>query len=133
MFLGLGPLETRPICSAITSVRAGRSDHVVVLGEAHLRRMLQSYARYYNEIRTRRSPDYVGFCSDVPQPNSCRAASGIVKNPDPRLAYKRYGNALDRDWARSRSCSAEADGPVKADTVGLVAFVVGEFPLRATG
>ena len=30
-------------------------DHVVVLGEAHLRRMLQSYARYYNEIRTHRS------------------------------------------------------------------------------
>ncbi len=32
-------------------------DHVVVLGEAHLRRMLQSYARYYNEIRTHRSLD----------------------------------------------------------------------------
>src|SRR5262245_924244 len=30
-------------------------DHVVVLGEAHLRRILQSYARYYNTVRTHRS------------------------------------------------------------------------------
>jgi len=28
-------------------------DHIIVLGEAHLRRILKSYARYYNETRTR--------------------------------------------------------------------------------
>jgi transposase InsO family protein len=39
----------------IGSIRRECVDHVVVLGEAHLRRMLQSYARYYNEIRTHRS------------------------------------------------------------------------------
>jgi transposase InsO family protein len=27
-------------------------DHFIVLGEAHLRRVLKSYARYYNEMRT---------------------------------------------------------------------------------
>jgi transposase InsO family protein len=27
-------------------------DHIIVLGEAHLRRLLKSYARYYNETRT---------------------------------------------------------------------------------
>jgi len=32
-------------------------DHVVVLGEAHLRRLPQSYARYYNATRTHRSLD----------------------------------------------------------------------------
>jgi transposase InsO family protein len=32
----------------IGSIRRECVDHVVVLGEAHLRRMLQSYARYYN-------------------------------------------------------------------------------------
>ena len=41
----------------IGSMRRELIDHVVVLGEAHLRRMLQSYARYYNEIRTHRSLD----------------------------------------------------------------------------
>ena len=41
----------------IGSIRREFFDHVVVLGEAHLRRMLQSYGRYYNEIRTHRSLD----------------------------------------------------------------------------
>jgi transposase InsO family protein len=41
----------------IGSIRREFIDHVVVLGEAHLRRMLQSYGRYYNEIRTHRSLD----------------------------------------------------------------------------
>ena len=30
-------------------------DHVVVLGEVHLRRILTKYAAYYNELRTHRS------------------------------------------------------------------------------
>ena len=32
-------------------------DHIIILGEVHLRRILQSYARYYNDIRTHRSLD----------------------------------------------------------------------------
>src|ERR1700726_711651 len=32
-------------------------DHIIVLGEMHLRQILQSYARYYNDIRTHRSLD----------------------------------------------------------------------------
>jgi integrase-like protein len=39
----------------IGSIRRECVDHIVVLGETHLRRMLQSYARYHNEIRTHRS------------------------------------------------------------------------------
>jgi len=29
-------------------------DHIIVLGEAHLRRILNSYAKYYNRVRTHR-------------------------------------------------------------------------------
>ena len=36
----------------IGSIRRECVDHIVVLSEAHLRRTLQTYARYYNEIRT---------------------------------------------------------------------------------
>jgi hypothetical protein len=32
-------------------------DHIIVLGEAHLRRILRACARYYNDIRTHRSLD----------------------------------------------------------------------------
>ena len=39
----------------IGSIRRECVDHIVVLGEAHLRRILRSYARYYNDIRTHRS------------------------------------------------------------------------------
>ena len=41
----------------IGSIRRECVDHLVVLGEAHLRRMLRAYARYYNDIRTHRSLD----------------------------------------------------------------------------
>lgn len=32
-------------------------DHIVVLGKMHLSRVLKSYARYYNAVRTHRSLD----------------------------------------------------------------------------
>jgi transposase InsO family protein len=39
----------------IGSIRHERVDHIIVLGEMHLRRVLKSYADYYNEVRTHRS------------------------------------------------------------------------------
>ena len=39
----------------IGSIRRECLDHVVILGEAHLRRVLANYAAYYNELRTHRS------------------------------------------------------------------------------
>ena len=36
----------------IGSIRRECIDHTVVFGEAHLRRILRSYAAYYNEVRT---------------------------------------------------------------------------------
>src|SRR3954469_1132106 len=39
----------------IGSIRRECLDHTIVLGEAHLRRLLISYASYYNEIRTHRA------------------------------------------------------------------------------
>jgi hypothetical protein len=41
----------------IGSIRRECMDHVIVLGEAHLRRILLSCARYYNDIRTHLSLD----------------------------------------------------------------------------
>src|SRR5258708_159066 len=41
----------------IGSIRRECLDHVIVLSEERLRRILRSYARYYNEIRTHRSLD----------------------------------------------------------------------------
>src|ERR1035437_7284084 len=41
----------------IGSIRRECLDHVVVLGEEHLRRILKNYADYYNSVRTHRSLD----------------------------------------------------------------------------
>jgi transposase InsO family protein len=41
----------------IRSIRCECVDHIIVLGEAHLRWILKSYARYYNETRTRLALD----------------------------------------------------------------------------
>jgi transposase InsO family protein len=39
----------------IGSIRRECLDHIIVSGEGHLRRILKSYARYYNGVRTHRS------------------------------------------------------------------------------
>ena len=39
----------------IGSIRRECLDHVVIWGETHLRRILKSYAGYYNSVRTHRS------------------------------------------------------------------------------
>ncbi len=39
----------------IGSIRRECTDYIVALGEGHLRRVLQSYVRYYNKSRTHRS------------------------------------------------------------------------------
>lgn len=41
----------------IGSIRRECVDYFIVLGEAHLRRILRTYAGYYNDIRTHRSLD----------------------------------------------------------------------------
>jgi transposase InsO family protein len=59
----------------IGSIRRECVDHVVVLGEAHLRRVLKSYARYYNETRTHRSLD-----KDAPISGPVQRAGSITSH-----------------------------------------------------
>ncbi|MDI4238584.1 integrase core domain-containing protein [Bradyrhizobium sp. Arg237L] len=56
----------------IGSIRRECVDHIIVLGEAHLRRILRSYARYYNDIRTHRSLD-----KDAPAPRPVQRIGSI--------------------------------------------------------
>jgi transposase InsO family protein len=60
----------------IGSIRRECLDHIVVLGEAHLRRILRSYARYYNDIRTHRSLD-----KDAPAVRPVQRAGSIKTCP----------------------------------------------------
>ncbi len=60
----------------IGSIRRECVDHFIVLGEAHLRRILRSYARYYNDIRTHRSLD-----KDAPVSRPVQRTRVITSNP----------------------------------------------------
>src|SRR5512143_1799852 len=62
----------------IGSIRRECVDHFVVLGEAHLRRILRAYARYYNDVRTHRSLD-----KDAPVPRPVQAGRNHWFTRDP--------------------------------------------------
>ena len=59
----------------IGSIRRECVDHIVVLGEAHLRRILQAYARYYNDMRTHRSLD-----KDAPRSRPVQRTGSIMSH-----------------------------------------------------
>jgi transposase InsO family protein len=69
----------------IGSIRRECLDHVMVLGEAHLRRILKSYARYYNEMRTHLSID-----KDAPVPRRVERAGHILCRPILGGLHHRY-------------------------------------------
>src|ERR1700742_422172 len=60
----------------IGSIRRECLDHIIVLGEAHLRRILQSYARYYNETRT-----HLALDKDAPLSRTVKRAGRILCRP----------------------------------------------------
>ena len=58
----------------IGSIRRECLDHIIVLGEVHLRRILRSYADYYNGVRTHRSLN-----KDAPVSRSVQR-SGVIRS-----------------------------------------------------
>jgi len=60
----------------IGSIRRECLDHIVVLGEAHLRQILRSYSDYYNDIRTHWSLD-----KDAPVSRQIQRAGSIKSYP----------------------------------------------------
>jgi transposase InsO family protein len=60
----------------IGSIRRECLDHIIVFGEAHLRRILISYAAYYNSVRTHRSLN-----KDAPVSRSVQPTGSIKSHP----------------------------------------------------
>ena len=60
----------------IGSTRRECADHVVVFGEAHLRRILKAYAAYYNEVRT-----HLSLRKDAPEFRRVQSVGSIVALP----------------------------------------------------
>jgi len=99
----------------IGSIRRECLDHIVVFGEAHLRRILAGYAGYYNELRTHLSlgrihravdgckgsassllsPSSAGFIINIAE-CSFRQAQGSGQAALPGLQWRR---ATNHHWA----------------------------------
>jgi transposase InsO family protein len=60
----------------IGSIRRECVDHVIVLGETRLRRILKSYARYYNVTRT-----HLALAKDAPLSRTVKRAGRILCRP----------------------------------------------------
>ena len=66
------------------------ADHILVLSETHLRRILKSHARYYNEMKTHRSLDRDAPLSRPVSGSaaSCHMLSGWTASPlRPNLSF----------------------------------------------
>ena len=70
------PWQNGHVERLIGSIRRECLDHVVVSGEGHLRRILKTYAAYYNEVRTHLSLD-----KDAPNSRRSLKVGGIVAIP----------------------------------------------------
>jgi transposase InsO family protein len=60
----------------IGSIRRDCLDHAVVFGERHLRHLLGSYQRYYNDART-----HLSLNEDAPASRAVQAVGRVVANP----------------------------------------------------
>jgi transposase InsO family protein len=74
----------------IGSLRRECLDHTIILGEAHLRRILIAYLRYYHEARP-----HLALARDAPVPRAVERPSGgrVVAVPLVGGLHHRYARA----------------------------------------
>src|SRR5271165_3739209 len=77
----------------IGSIRRECLDHIIVLGEVHLRRILKSYARYNNETRT-----HLALDKDAPLSRTVRRAGRILCRPILGGSHHEYAGDLEDRW-----------------------------------
>jgi len=84
------PWQTPYVERAIGSIRRECLDHMMILGERHLRRILGEYVRYYNESRPHQSLD-----GNSPLPREVEPVSKgrIISIPFLGGLHHRYGRA----------------------------------------
>jgi transposase InsO family protein len=70
------PWQNGHVERLIGSIRRECLDHVVILGEAHLRRILRAYADYYNSFRTHRA-----LAKDAPLHRATELLGTITARP----------------------------------------------------
>ena len=78
-------METLDTSSKLGSAAPRCLDHMIVFGEAHLRRIVGAYAGYYNEARTHRSLN-----KDAPLHRAIQRLGAITSQPVPGGLQHQY-------------------------------------------
>ena len=82
----LSPWQNPYVERVIGSIRRECLDHVIILNDRHLRRMLRAYLAYYHRSRT-----HLGLRKDAPDGRPASAASGpILVSPEVGGLHHRY-------------------------------------------
>jgi transposase InsO family protein len=79
------PWQNGHVERLIGSIRRECLDHIVVIGEASLRRTLKAYARYYNEVGTHQS-----LGKDAPEVRPIQLAGTVYARPVLGGLYHHY-------------------------------------------
>ena len=80
------PWQNPYVERVIGSIRRECLDHVIILNDRHLRRMLRAYLAYYHRSRT-----HLGLSKDAPDGRPACAASGpIIVSPEVGGLHHRY-------------------------------------------
>jgi transposase InsO family protein len=70
------PWQNGHVERLIGSIRRECTDHTVVFGEAHLRRILRNYVAHYNELRT-----HLSLEKNAPEPRTVQRVGQITALP----------------------------------------------------
>jgi transposase InsO family protein len=70
----------------IGSIRRECLDHIVILGEGHLRQVLQAYAAYYNHVRP-----HLALAKDAPLVRPVERCGAVVTKPVLGGLHHQYG------------------------------------------
>jgi putative transposase len=82
----LSPWQSPYVERLIGSIRRECLDHVIVLGQTHLRRILQAYIAYYHRSRT-----HLALNKDAPERRPvCSGSGGIIVTPEVGGLHHRY-------------------------------------------
>ena len=79
------PWQNAYVERLIGSIRRECIDHVIILGETHLRRIMSLYANYYNQTRT-----HLALGKDAPIGRSVESCGRIIAEPMVAGLHHRY-------------------------------------------
>jgi len=82
------PWQNAYVERLIGSMRRECLDHVIVLGESHLRRTVSKYASYYNEART-----HLSLAKDAPISRPIERFGRVIVEPMVGGLHHRYARA----------------------------------------